>query len=95
MRASALKSFLSRRVRSGYTLQSDPTRRGDYYVELRVYNAREVEPLDEGRWKHALITYRSMVNQNTIVWTHLQNFINAAKDDFQSIQPILYPSNIY
>ncbi|CAB3248313.1 unnamed protein product [Arctia plantaginis] len=59
LRAAALRSFLSRCSGSGYTLQRDPTRQGNYYVELRVYNAREAEALSTDRWKQALVTFKS------------------------------------
>lgn len=95
MRASALKSFLSRRAGSGYTLQSDPARRGNYYFELRVYNSSEVETLLSDRWKHSLVTFKCAVDENTVVWQNLRNLIDAAKDEFKTIQPILYPNNIY
>ncbi|KAI5640128.1 hypothetical protein NE865_07542 [Phthorimaea operculella] len=58
VRASALRSFLSRRTGSGVSFQRDYTRQGEYYVELRVYSAREAERLGADRWKTALISYK-------------------------------------
>lgn len=94
VRASSLKSVLSRRGSSGYTVQTDPTRRGDYYIELRVYNTREVESLPD-KWKHSIVTYKSGINQNTIVWQNLHRLIDSARDEFKGIRPIIYPSNIF
>ncbi|CAH0731387.1 unnamed protein product, partial [Brenthis ino] len=45
LRAEKLRSFLSQRVASGYTTQSDLSKRGNYFFELLVYNADEVEKI--------------------------------------------------
>lgn len=93
VRAAPLRSYLSRRVGSGYTLQSDPTRRGDYYIELRVYNTKEIEALGTDRWKRALVTLRSSTNGDTRIWKAVTQLVVAAKEEYRCIQPVLYPSN--
>lgn len=95
VRAAPLRSYLSRRSGSGYTLQSDPTRRGDYYVELRVYNTKEIESLEKERWKRALVTLRSSTNEGTPIWKAVTQLVTASKEEYKRIQPVLYPSNIF
>lgn len=95
VRAAALRSYLSRRVGSGYTLQSDPTRSGRFYIELRVYNSKEAETLAANRWKRALFTLRSSHNDSGPVWKALTGLVIAAKQEYANIKPILYPSNVF
>lgn len=92
--AALLRSFFSQRGSNAYTTQRDPTRAGEYYVELRVYNTKEVEgePSDE-RWKRALITLKTCVDSDTAIWRSLSELVKAAREDFKKIQPIMYPIN--
>ncbi|XP_069358157.1 uncharacterized protein [Maniola hyperantus] len=96
IRATALRSFFSRRVGTGYTLQrADPTKNGEYYIELRVYNTREAATLGTDRWKRALITYKSAVEGDSGTWQAVTKLVTAAKEEYSAIQPILYPYNAY
>lgn len=95
VRAAALRSYLARRVGSGYTLQRDPTRSGQFYIELRVYNSKEAETLAANRWKRALFTLRSSHDDSGPVWKALTGLVSAAKQEYAKIKPILYPSNVF
>lgn len=93
VRAAALRSFLTQRGASGFTTQRDPTKTGEYFVELRVYNSREAERLpSEERWKNALTTLKVATDFNTPLWAAVSKLIQAGKQDFAKIQPIMYPS---
>ncbi|KAI5634922.1 hypothetical protein NE865_12405 [Phthorimaea operculella] len=94
VRASALRSFLSRRTGSGVSFQRDYTRQGEYYVELRVYSAREAERLGADRWKTALISYKGALYPDSPTWKATTELVKAAKREFQSVQPILYPNQV-
>ncbi|CAK1602655.1 unnamed protein product [Parnassius mnemosyne] len=96
IRAAALRSFLSRRAGSGYTLQrADSAKTGDYYVELRVYNTKEAEKLGSDRWKRSLVTLKSAVEDNSLTWKAVTKLVAAAKDEYAAMQPILYPVNVF
>ncbi|KAH9643099.1 hypothetical protein HF086_008815, partial [Spodoptera exigua] len=95
VRAAALRSYLARRVGSGYTLQRDPPRSGQFYIELRVYDSKEAETLAANRWKRALFTLRSSHDDSGPVWKALTGLVSAAKQEYARIKPILYPSNVF
>lgn len=97
IRASALRNFLSRRTASGFSQQSDPSRRGEYYVELRVFRTRELEPYaaESTRWKRAFVTYKAAVNDGSPVFQAVSRVVSAAKEEFKGIQPLLYPSTSF
>ncbi|XP_052742485.1 uncharacterized protein LOC128198903 [Bicyclus anynana] len=96
IRASALRSYFSRRVGTGYTLQrADPTKTGEYYIELRVYNAREAETQGADRWKRALITCKSAVEGDSATWRAVTKLVTAVKEEYSPVQPILYPYNVF
>lgn len=96
MRAAALRSWLTQRVAGGYTSQSDPTKVGEYFVELRVYNTREVEkiPANE-RWKHSLLSLKLGTNTDTRFWKALNATVIAGRDELKHIQPILFTDNVF
>lgn len=95
IRAAALRSFLSRRVGSGYTFQKDLTKQGAYYVELTIHNSKDAERHGNNRYKNALITYKSTIDDDSDVWKVITRAVTAAKADFRHIQPVLYPSNVF
>lgn len=94
MRAATLKNFLSRRIASGNSHQSDPTRQGEYYIEVRVSSCRELEAVTDNRWKHSLISFKIAVDAKTPTWKAVTQLVSAVKQDFRSIPPVLYPSKI-
>lgn len=93
LKASILRSSLSRRTASGISYQQDLTRSGDYYIELRIYNQREAERLGKDRWKQTLLSYRGSVYTDSSAWRAVGNLVSAAKAEFRGVQPILYPNN--
>lgn len=93
IRAAKLKSYLTRRVGSGYTMQSDPTRRGEFYIEVRISNCQELEAISTNRWKHSLLCFKTAVNDDSPTWKAVTQLVGTVKEDYSSIQPILYPQN--
>lgn len=93
IRAATLRSAFSQRVASGYSYQSDPTKTGQYFFELRVYNTREAERLSYNeRWKQALVTLKLATDQNTGIWAALTGLVNAGQKEMRDIRPVLYPN---
>lgn len=95
MQAAVLRSFFSQRGSKAYTTQRDPTRSGEYFIELRVYNTQEAEqePNDE-RWKRALVTLKTCTDTDSAIWRSVSTLVKAAKEDFKNIQPVMYPLNL-
>lgn len=93
IRAAKLKTYLTRRVGSGYTMQSNPTKRGEFYIEVRISNSQELEAIATDRWKHSLLCFKTAVNADSPTWKALTQLVATVKEDYSSVQPILYPQN--
>lgn len=96
IRASALRNFLSRKTASGYTMQTNHSAKGGYYIELRAYHMRDLEPSgnEVDRWKKAVVTFKGAVDETSPIFASVCDVIKAVKEEYKGIQPILYPSNI-
>lgn len=92
IRATSLKSFLSRRTGSGYTYQSKPSKRGEYYIEVRISSFSELEALKTDKWKHSLISFKTAVSEKSPTWNAVTQLVTLVKDEYSNIQPVLYPS---
>lgn len=91
-----LKNFITKKIASGYSTQRKPEKlitEGDYYLELRIYNAAEASKISPGnRWRHALFTYKSCMDTNSEIWQATNRLVAAAKEDFKGVKPTLYPA---
>lgn len=87
--AEKLHGLLWRRVATGYTSQRHFSKKGDFYIELRVSHTRDA--LKKEAFKNTLLTYKSCVDEKSAVFKAVSNVIKAAKKEFKDIQPVLYP----
>lgn len=74
-------------------MQSNPTKHGEYYVEVRISNSQELEAITTNRWKHSLVCFKTAVNDDSQTWKAVAQLVATVKEDYSSIQPILYPQN--
>lgn len=97
IRASGLRNYLARKTASGYTWQTNHSAKGQYYVELRVYHTRDLEPInqDSERWKKAYISFKGAVNEASPLFSSLCDVVKAVKEEYKDIQPVLYPANVF
>lgn len=96
VRASSLKSFYSRRINEGSSFQSEPSRRGEFYVEIRISNAHELESRQlpsKDQCKLSLINAKIRADQNSAVFKSASKLVADIKEQFKAIRPVLYPSN--
>ncbi|KAG7310305.1 hypothetical protein JYU34_003060 [Plutella xylostella] len=90
--ATQLRSFFTQRTASGYSTQRDPLKRGEYFIELRVYNTAEAEKLQDEKWRHPILAIKVGADTNSSVWRATSRLVQATREDFAHIQPIIYPN---
>lgn len=79
-----INSYFNKRVANGVSRQSDLSKIGSHFIELKVYNCdeiRNIQPMN--RWRHAIITIKNQTSDNTEAWEHLTQFIKATRKEFK------------
>lgn len=80
-----LYSYFTRRVANGYARQLSETKRGSYYVELKIYNTQEVEKIAPvNRWRHSVLTIKTKASDDSECWPHVKEFVAACRRDFKN-----------
>lgn len=90
-----LLSTITRRLANGSSRQTDVTKIGSHYVEMKVYRCDEIERVAPiNRWRQAIVTVKNRTDENTDAWMHLSNFIIATRKEFRKCPPT-FVSNYY
>lgn len=87
-KSQPISSYFNKRVATGVSRQTDQTKTGTHFIELKVYNCdeiRNVQPMN--RWRHAIITIKNQTNENTKAWEHLSQFIKETRREFKDCRP--------
>lgn len=83
-----LVSYMTRRVANGHARQSDETKQGTHYIELKIYNCEEIERVPPmNRWRQAVVTIKNRCDTNTVAWHNIADYIAAVKKEFKSCPP--------
>lgn len=80
-----LYSYYTKRESKGYSRQISETKKGKYYVELKIYDAEEIKKIQPmNRWRHSIITIKTQVNDDHNSWRYVKDFVKATHADFKN-----------
>lgn len=86
-----LQTYLTTRVPGGRVRREKHGQKGDYFVEVRVYDTDEAaSAVPDQRWKHAQVTLKVKLNRETPQWGKLQEFMRRAHDLFEECEPVFF-----
>lgn len=86
---SNLPTVFCRRVANGVTKQISNSS-GDFYVEIKLYEASEVEKVaGEDRWRHAIVSAKTKLKHGGREWDLLQKLVTELKTQFADSTPVL------
>lgn len=80
-----LHSYFTRRQAKGYTRQMSETKEGRFYIELKIYNAEEVQKIMPiNRWRYAITTIKIKLDEKNESWCSIKDFVKLTKKDFKN-----------
>ncbi|KAL0880875.1 hypothetical protein ABMA27_002056 [Loxostege sticticalis] len=81
-----LNSYIYRRVANGYTKQYKNDQTGTHYIDLKIYECKELENVKpKQRWRKSILTLKTKSDNNTDAWRHLVNFLKDVKLQFKDV----------
>lgn len=81
-----LSSYLYRRVTKGYTKQFKNDQEGSQYIDLKVYNCKELDKVKpKQRWRKSILTLKTKSSDNTPAWNCLVQFLKEIKLQFKDV----------
>ncbi|XP_063838175.1 uncharacterized protein LOC135087307 [Ostrinia nubilalis] len=86
-------SVLYNRVANGQTRRTAHLD-GAFYVELKVFNAADVDAGGDDLWKKSLLWLKLRTDEDTAHWDRIQKFVREASSLFNESEATLYSNNI-
>lgn len=88
-------NYYTRRLANGHSRQINENKKGSHYIEIKVYKTEEIEHvLPLNRWRHAIVTIKNKINEDSDSWRVLSQLIAATRKDFKDCPPT-FVSNYY
>lgn len=81
-------SYFTRRLANGFSRQSNETKSGSHFVEIKIYKTTEIENvLPVNRWPHSIITIKNQIDEGSETWRVLSELIGVTRKDFKKCPP--------
>lgn len=94
-KGTALYSYITRKLANGMSRQTDDTKTGTHYVELKIYACDEIKNVTPiNRWRHSVITIKNRTNVDTEAWSHLTDFVKATRKEYKHC-PVSFNSSYF
>lgn len=94
-KGTSIYSYITRRLANGTSRQTNETKTGSHYIELKVYSCDEIQNIQPmNRWRHSVVTIKNRTDTGTEAWSHLTDFIAATRKEFKQCPPT-FTSNYY
>lgn len=86
-------SYITRRLANGFSRQMNEQKRGEFYIELKVYKCDEIERVQPvNRWRHSVITIKNKCDENSESWHRLNAYITSTRKEFKKCVPTFISS---